>query len=409
KATLSRNNKTVPRPRILKLTPTAIRNEMARMDVDPGGIDIMEGKSCHLLIRLDDVDLRAALILKQDMLSLGGEAALSRHAAGLSVGVTPVILMGTANQFSRLREKLDIQPFGLDEIGNSLEILLRENSQERSFVVGDRDLLADNDILIVGVLNVTEDSFFDGGSFLEKETAVQRGMDMLSEGADIIDVGGESTRPGSRGIPAEQEASRVIPVIQDLAKAGVQFISVDTTKADVAMAALDAGATIVNDISGMTFDPEMPQVAADSGASVFLVHTRGSPETMQEQIEYEDLMGEVYNCLDQAVNRATGSGIIKERICVDPGIGFGKTTEQNIELIGRVGELRSLGTAVMVGASRKSFIGNILGLDVHERLEGSLAAAVASVMCGADMVRVHDVAETLKTVRIAKRVAEWKA
>ncbi len=379
------------------------------MDVDPGGIDIMEGKSRHLLIRLDDVDLRAALILKQDLLSLGGEAALSRHAAGLSVGVTPVILMGTANQLSRLREKLDIQPFGLDEIGNSLEILLRENSQGRSFVVGDRDLLADNDVLIVGVLNVTEDSFSDGGSFLEKETAVQRGMDMLSEGADIIDVGGESTRPGSRGIPAEQEASRVIPVIQDLAKAGVQFISVDTTKADVAVAALDAGATIVNDISSMTFDPEMPQVAADSGASVFLAHTRGSPETMQEQIEYEDLMGEVYNYLDQAVNSATGSGIVKERICVDPGIGFGKTTEQNIELIGRVGELRSLGTAVMVGASRKSFIGNILGLDVHERLEGSLAAAVASIMCGADMVRVHDVAETLKTVRIAQRVAEWKA
>jgi len=382
---------------------------MARMDVDPGGIDIMEGKSRHLLIRFDDMDLRAALILKQDMLSLGGEAALSRHAAGLSVDTTPVILMGTAKQLSRLAEKLGDQPFGLDEIGKSLEILLRGNSLGRSFVVGDRDLLADNDVLIVGVLNVTEDSFSDGGSFLETGTAVQRGMDMLSEGADIIDVGGESTRPGSGSIPAELEASRVIPVIQDLAKAGVRYISIDTTKADVAVAALEAGATIVNDISGMTFDPEMPQVAADARASVFLMHTRGSPETMQEQIEYEDLMGEVYNYLDQAVNRATGSGIARERICVDPGIGFGKTTDQNIELIGRVGELRSLGTAVMVGASRKSFIGNILGLDVHERLEGSLAAAAASVMCGADIVRVHDVAETLKTVRIAQRVAEWKA
>ncbi len=382
---------------------------MARMDVDPGGIEIMEGKSRHLLIRFDDIDLRAALILKQDMLSLGGEAALSRHAAGLSVDTTPVILMGTAMQLSRLAEKLCSQPFGLDSIGNSLETLLGEDSGRRSFVVSDRDLLEDNNVLIIGVLNVTEDSFSDGGRFLEKEKAVQRGMDMLSEGADIIDVGGESTRPGSRSISTETEASRVIPVIQDLARDGVQYISTDTTKADVAGAALDAGATIVNDISAMTFDPDMLQVAADRGASVFLMHTRGSPETMQEQTEYEDLMGEVYNYLDQAVHRATGAGIGKERICVDPGIGFGKTTEQNIELIGRVGELRSLGTAVMVGASRKSFIGDILDLDVHERLEGSLAAAVASVMSGADMVRVHDVAETLKAVRIAQRVAEWKA
>ena len=382
---------------------------MARMDVDPGGIEIMEGKSRHLLIRFDNIDLRAALILKQDMLSLGGEAALSRHAAGLTVDTSPVILMGTAKQLLRLVKKLGDQPFGLDKIGNSLEILLEENFRGRSFVVGDRDLLEDNNVLIIGVLNVTEDSFSDGGRFLEKEKAVQRGMDMLSEGADIIDVGGESTRPGSRSISVETEASRVIPVIQDLAMAGVQYISTDTTKADVAKKALDAGATIVNDISAMTFDPEMPKVAADSGASVFLMHTRGSPETMQEQTEYEDLMGEVYNYLDQAVHRATGAGIGKERICVDPGIGFGKTTEQNIELIGRVGELRSLGTAVMVGASRKSFIGDILDLDVHERLEGSLAAAVASVMSGADMVRVHDVAETLKAVRIAQRVAEWKA
>ena len=382
---------------------------MARMDVDPGGIEIMEGKSRHLLIRFDNIDLRAALILKQDMLSLGGEAALSRHAAGLTVDTSPVILMGTAKQLLRLVKKLGDQPFGLDKIGNSLEILLEENFRGRSFVVGDRDLLEDNNVLIIGVLNVTEDSFSDGGRFLEKEKAVQRGMDMLSEGADIIDVGGESTRPGSKSISVETEASRVIPVIQDLAKAGVQYISIDTTKADVARKALDAGATIVNDISAMTFDQEMPKVATDSEASVFLMHTRGSPETMQEQTEYEDLMGEVYNYLDQAVHRATGAGIGKERICVDPGIGFGKTTEQNIELIGRVGELRSLGTAVMVGASRKSFIGDILDLDVHERLEGSLAAAVASVMSGADMVRVHDVAETLKAVRIAQRVAEWKA
>ncbi len=388
------------RPRLIDPESPGVRSEMALMGVDPAGIDIMEAKSRHHLIRLDDIDLRAALILKQDMLSLGGEAALSREAAGLHIRQTPVLLMGTTRQLRGLVSKMKGQPFKLADLSGSIEELLEKVDNGSRYVVGGQDILSGGRKAVVGILNVTKDSFYDGGKYAERDSAVARGMEMAAQGADIIDVGGESTRPGARPVSAKEEIERVIPVIRDLKAEGVKRISIDTTRSEVAEKAIQEGAGIVNDISGMTFDPKMLHVAAASEASVILMHTRGRPETMQEDLVYDDLMGEVFSCLENAMDLAMDEGIPAERICLDPGIGFGKSPEQNLELISRIGELRSLGAAVMVGASRKSFIGALTGADVEHRMPGSVGAAVAAALKGADMVRVHDVAETVQAMAV---------
>jgi dihydropteroate synthase len=388
------------RPRLIDPGSSGIRSEMASMGVDPIGIDIMEGKSRHHLIRLDDVDLRAALILKQDMLSLGGEAALCREAAGLAIRKTPVLLMGTTRQMRGLVSKLGEQPFKLADLSRSIEELLDNIDNGSRYVVRGQDLLSGGRKAVVGILNVTEDSFSDGGKYAERESAVARGIEMAAQGADIIDVGGESTRPGARPVSAKEEMENVIPVIRDLVAEGVNSISVDTTRSEVAEKAIQEGACILNDISGMTFDPRMLHVAAASEASVILMHTRGRSETMQDDLVYDDLMGEVCSYLEGAMDLAMDEGIPAERICLDPGIGFGKSIEQNLELISRIGELRSLGAAVMVGASRKSFIGRLTGADVEHRMPGSISAAVAAAMKGADMVRVHDIVETVQAMAV---------
>jgi dihydropteroate synthase len=412
------------RPRIISTGISGIRDEMSLIGVDPVGIGIMEGKSRHLLIRMDEVDLRAALILKQNILSIGGEAALRREAAGLTVQSTPVLLMGTVLQLRRLSDKLKSQPFGLSELGANLARLIHRVDEETRFLVGKRDLLESRQTAIMGILNVTPDSFSDGGQFLDLDKAVARGLEMKAQGADIIDVGGESTRPGSRSVELEEELGRVIPVIEALALEGVEAISVDTTRADVALKGLEVGASVVNDISAMTFDPDMLSAVCSAGASVILMHTRGKPERMQEELEYTDLLGEIALYLGNAIDRAVEAGIPQEKICIDPGIGFGKSPEQNLELIGRIAELKSHGTAVMLGASRKSFIGAVSpvadftgeqhqGKDqvgknpAHHSLPGSLAAVTAAVLKGVDLVRVHDVCETVQAVSIANGIREF--
>jgi len=393
------------RPRLLDPGPGGIRAEMSRMGVDPCGIGIMEEKGRILLVRLDDVDLKTGLILKQDMLSIGGDVALCRKAASLEVKKTPALLVGTVGHVRKLSEKIRQQGFAsLRELGGGLADLLSGLESPPSFLVNGRDLLEGGRVLVMGVLNVTPDSFFDGGRFQDPDSAVARGLRMMEEGADIIDVGGESTRPGSRPVPEEEEVRRVLPVIRGLKAEGVRNISIDTTRAFVAGKAVSEGANIVNDISGMNFDPSIRGVCAEMGASAVLMHTRGRPETMQERTDYQDLMGEVCSFLEDSLDRAVGDGISPDRICLDPGIGFGKTARQNVEIIARIGELRSLGRAVMVGVSRKSFIGKISGADVGERLYGSIAAASAAVLKGADIVRVHDVAGTAQAMSVIREI-----
>lgn len=267
---------------------------------------------------------------------------------------------------------------------------------------------------IMGVLNVTPDSFSDGGRFYGTDKAVQHALTMVEEGADIIDVGGESTRPksqaygeGAETVSVDEELRRVLPVIEQLIPLTSIPISIDTYKSAVAERALQAGAVIVNDISGFTFDLEMAAVVAKAGASAVLMHIKGTPKTMQENPHYDDLFGEIIEFLRQSLLLGEGVGI--QQMIIDPGIGFGKRQIDNLQLIAGLSRFKSLGCPILIGPSRKTFIGTILNLPVEERLEGTLAAVVACILNGANIIRVHDVKEAKRAAMIADAVEEQQA
>lgn len=257
--------------------------------------------------------------------------------------------------------------------------------------------------LVMGVVNVTPDSFFDGGRFLQPEEAVGHGLELWEQGADLVDVGGESARPGAEEVPTREELRRVLPVVRGLAAEGV-LVSVDTAKAEVAEAALEAGAVAVNDITALG-DPAMAGLVAEAGAGVVLMHMQGTPRTMQEDPRYEDVVEEVRSFLLARAEVARQAGIPPERICLDPGIGFGKLLHHNLALLARLDRLVMEGYPVLVGTSRKSFIGQILGgLPPEEREEGTAATLALAVAAGAAMVRVHDVLMARRVVRVADAI-----
>lgn len=244
----------------------------------------------------------------------------------------------------------------------------------------------------MGILNVTPDSFSDGGQYTALDLASARARQLVAEGADIIDVGGESTRPGSRPVDLAEELRRVIPVIEMLRYQIKIPISVDTTKAEVARQAVAAGASIVNDISGLTFDPEMPRVCAETGAGVVAMHIQGTPETMQQDPHYENVVDEVRTFLARRLDELQASGIRRDALVIDPGIGFGKTAQHNVELLAAIPRLRDLGRPVLIGHSRKRFLAKVLGRPVEEKSFGTVGVSLASISLGADIIRLHEVA-----------------
>jgi len=258
--------------------------------------------------------------------------------------------------------------------------------------------------LIMGVLNVTYDSFSDGGLFVEAEAAVEHAERMVAEGADIIDVGGESSRPGADPVPAEVEMDRVLPVIEKLAKRINVPISIDTYKSSVARCALGMGACMVNDISALRSDPDMAPVVAEARVPVVLMHMKGTPKDMQLDPHYDSLISEIISFLEDRIQAAVDAGISPSQIIVDPGIGFGKTVAHNLEIIRRLREFKCLGKPIMIGTSRKSFIGKVLDLPVGDRLEGTLATVAVAIANGADIVRVHDVKETARAARMTDAI-----
>lgn len=258
---------------------------------------------------------------------------------------------------------------------------------------------------IMGILNVTPDSFSDGGLYFSEKKAIEHALRLVEEGADIIDVGGESTRPGSEPVFPEEEIRRTIPVIRALSKEIRVPISIDTYKAEVARRALDAGATMVNDISGLRFDPDMPAVVAEYGVPVVIMHIKGRPKDMQQNPVYEALIPEIMDYLRISIRLAIKFGIKEDRIIIDPGIGFGKTFEHNLEIINNLKEFTLLEKPVAVGVSRKAFIGRILGdLPPQERLEGTAAAVAIAIYNGANIVRVHDVKEIVRVARVVDSI-----
>ncbi len=380
---------------------------MERIGVDPAAVRMMAPNHFHYNLKIAGLTRAEADILKRDALSIGVGAAAACGPVSSGVERTDAIVSGTSGQIADLIGRLASRPYGLPEVAESLRraVLNRGlraytvRGGKKSFEVGPRTV-------IMGILNVTPDSFSDGGRFLDFDAAVRRGLEMLKDGADWIDVGGESTRPGAAPVDAATESARVVPVIEALSREGA-VVSVDTTKSEVARAALEAGASIVNDVSAMSHDERMAEVVAESGAPVVLMHMRGTPGTMQLDTSYADLMGEVYGWLHSRIEYAASKGIDPESTIIDPGIGFGKSAEGNIEILKRLMELKSLGRPVLVGPSRKSFLGRFSsGRGAGERLPATLAALAAAVLNGASILRVHDAREAREASALADAVAK---
>lgn len=379
--------------------------EMKKIGVEEKGIQIMLPKSRNITLKIKDLPYPAANILKQQMLSVGGECAVSKHALLNSGGKTDVLLIGDKRHYSVLIEKLKNQYFALDELGEEIRKFINSENKKRIFRCRDKYLDLSEKTYIMGIINVTPDSFSDGGKYKSVDEAVESALRMVDEGADIIDIGGESTRPGAEPVPLEEELNRVIPVIKKLREQTDAVISIDTYKSEVAEEALKYGADIVNDISGFHFDKRMPEIVLKYNAGVILMHIKGTPRDMQKNPAYENLVEEIIDYFAYSIDIAKETGIDNGSIMIDPGIGFGKKWQDNYLIIRYLKEFKSLGYPILIGPSRKSFIGYLLDLPVEERLEGTISAVVCSILNGADIVRVHDVKEVARAVAVADAIA----
>lgn len=382
--------------RILSIRTLAeARRELTKVQVSSQGIEVMAPKAMGTVIKLAGVQVGAANILKQEMLSLGGDAAVARGVVNGKTEISDLLLLGNPDKIRKLLIKLQSQSiFGLKDIREDLQKLyeiLVAGPAFRELSIRGKNLRLD-EVKIIGILNLTPDSFSDGGSFLETEKAVQQALKLTEEGADVIDVGGESTRPGSQAVSAEEESGRVIPVIRMIRQASQVPVSIDTCKAVVAREAIAAGAGMINDISALRFDADMINVLREHpDVPVVLMHMQGIPRNMQDNPFYHDTITEILDFLKERIDFCLKAGIAENRIIIDPGIGFGKRQEDNLLILNKLAEFHSLGVPVLVGASRKSFIGRIYPSSPQERLAGSLAAAARAVVEGVQLLRVHDV------------------
>ncbi len=375
---------------------------MRRIGVSDDGIEIMSKKGDFYTIRLHKIPLKGAILLKQEALAAGMECALPWCTAALKCDPVDAILMGTSRQFQILARKMRFQPFKGPQIAEEIEEAI-ENYNRREFSIKARDFTIEiPPVKIMGILNVTPDSFSDGGKFNRVDRAVEHAHRMVKEGADIIDIGGESSRPFSSPVSEEEELRRVIPVLEELSELKVP-ISIDTYKSKVAEEALKRGVSIVNDIFGLRREG-MAEVIADYGAAVVIMHMKGEPKNMQMNPHYEDVIGEIMNFFRERVEFAVRKGIEEDRIILDPGIGFGKRVEDNLTIIKHLDAFRTLGFPLLIGVSRKSYMGKLFNLDVDERLETTIASNVVSVLNGASILRVHDVKENLRAVRMAEAI-----
>ena len=393
--------------------PRQVKELMQDIRVDPYGIAIMAPKAVQYLLKVGSVSIIAANILKQEMLSIGGDVAVCRDALTGRVKKTDCLVMGNFSQFKRLITKLHRQPLGLDILAHDLSLAIRNYQKENfSMNLGRFKINLGRRPLIMGVVNLTTDSFSGDGFLVRKFASSQvRKLDdiidfaekMVEDGADIIDVGGESTRPGAKPVPLKEEAKRVIPFIKTLAKKVKVPISIDTYKPELARQALDTGAVIVNDVFGLRND-SMPRIISRYKAGVVIVHMKGAPRTMQKNPHYPSLIDEITEYLAAAICKAKEAGVDEEKIIVDPGIGFGKTQEDNLKILSRLSEFKVLGRPVLVGTSRKSFIGKLLNTPPQERINGTVASCVLAVKNGAKIVRVHDVKPVKEALKIVEGI-----
>ena len=392
---------------IITGSPSELALEFEAIQVDKGGVGIMSPKSFFHVLRLRQLKSPAANILKQEMLSAGGECATARTVIQGDPKPQDAIVMGTRRQLAVLAKKLKAQPFGLRKIALQLEMFLKQASRPNlqpepiSTALGTAH---NGPPLIMGTVNATPDSFSEGGAHYEEPAAVAQGQKLIKDGADIIDVGGESTRPGSDPVPEEEELRRVLGVIAHLKANGLAPISIDTMKSGVAQSALEAGATVINDVSAGRHDPLMFEVAAEADCPIILMHMLGEPKTMQDDPHYDVLMDELHRFFDERLEAAVAIGIQEHQILLDPGIGFGKRREDNYLILRRLRELLVFGRPLVVGVSRKSLLASERGLRPQQRLEETITAGTAAMLNGAHVLRVHDVQAAVKSRIIGRRV-----
>ncbi len=385
---------------VYRISELSLRREIEKVGIDPASFPIFEAKSKMLFFKLTDLLSPAANIIKQEMLSAGGDAAVHRHVINCKIEKTDVILMGTKAQITKAAKKLlQMNYWSLRETGQALLFQLKE--RETVWELRGKTYNMTENTYLMGIINVTPDSFYEG-SRIGPERAGEIAEMMAEEGADFIDIGGESTRPGAEPVPLEEELKRVVPAVREVRKRVDIPISVDTYKAEVARAALEEGADIINDISALRFDPAMAELAAQYKVPVILMHMKGKPKDMQKNPHYEDTVKEILLFLKERAEFAQEAGI--EKIAVDPGIGFGKRLEDNLEILRNIEAFLSLGYPVLVGHSRKSFIGHLTGAEVEKRAAPTASLTLYLALKGVSLIRVHDIKINKMSLDLAKGI-----
>ncbi len=390
---------------LLKINKEALGETLRALGVHPASLPLLAAKAAVEPLKLLRVRTPAANIIKQEMLAAGGDAAVPAGCVTCAEKYVDIVLLGTRRHYALLAQKLAQMPyFGLAAIQAELAEILQERRLRT--VLADGRSLTYEKLRIMGILNITPDSFYAGSRLHGTAALVQRAVAMLAAGADILDIGGESTRPGSAAVSAAEELARVVPAIAAVRRAcPAAIISVDTYRAATAQAALQAGADIINDVSAMSADAAMPELVRTSGAPVILMHMRGTPKDMQQRCEYGNVAEEVAAYLYGRAQLLRERGVGAEKIILDPGIGFAKNTRQNLELLRSLPLLTSWDYPVLLAASRKKVIGDVLdGLPAEERLAGTIALSCQAVYAGAQLVRVHDVQENVRAVRMLEAV-----
>ena len=393
--------------RVIAATATASLVEEVRLAGAAAGNGFV-GKAGAMAVALEQLDPRRADRLRQEMIAAGGGVSVCRRGPAAETREAGVILIGSRGQFDALLARLAGAAGDLAAVGTEVRAALDGYARRRFEIrMGARRLAVGPGPAIMGVVNVTPDSFSDGGRYFDRQAAIDHARRLIDEGADILDIGGESTRPGSDPVAEEEEVARVMPVIEALAGSAGIAISIDTRRPRVARRAVAAGACLVNDVTGLQGDPAMAPAVAETGAGVVVMHMLGDPKTMQDDPRYDNLMADVCRHLRRGLAIAREAGVAEDATIVDPGIGFGKTLEHNVRLLARLGQLRSLGRPVLVGPSRKRFIGQLAGIESPaERTFGTAAACALAVAAGALLVRVHDVRPVRQALAVAAAIAQ---
>jgi dihydropteroate synthase len=384
--------------------PNDIKRELVSIGVNHADIDDLLDRFLYCSLRLENIDTRAANLMNSYLNALGGTLAMHKDAHDYTRSKTDVVVSGNRKVFKELAERLKGEPFDLDKIAHDIERSLL--ARNRTITWGERMLDFNRRTYIMGILNCTPDSFYPDSRVGTTEAALKSARKMITSGVDIIDVGGESTRPGSNGVAVKEELKRIVPIIEAIRKESDVLISIDTRKREVAEAALDAGADMVNDVSGLKRNKPLADLVAERGVPIILMHMQGEPKTMQANPSYTNTISDILKDLQASISFAVNAGISENRIIIDPGIGFGKRIKDNLRIIKELKAFQSLNFPILIGISRKSFIGQILNQPVEGRLIGTITANTLAVVNGADVIRVHDVSDAVEMVKIIDSIGQ---